>query len=51
MKRKIRCKECLHKNNTGTQEPCSQCKEMQYWGNGLDNYFVPADKNLMEKQD
>lgn len=43
----IRCRKCLYKNNTGSQEPCTQCKEIQYKFDELDNHFVPADKNLM----
>lgn len=48
---KTRCRECLYKNNTGTQKPCDQCNEIQCKRYGIDNYFVPADKNLMEKID
>lgn len=39
MQYKSKCNECTHSKKKATQEPCSECSEIQLPIHAKDNYF------------
>lgn len=45
---KVKCKECIHKDKGGMEDPCCKCGEIM--GSKYKNFFKPQQDIINDKQ-